>query len=135
MTKNPNGYTFERGTSRQRADKILQALAQPRTRHELTGLVHASLPTVQIYLSALLAAKAIHITDWRRNSPGSPTPVYLAGRGVNKARPKVKSPAERARSYRQRNPERVIADIERLRLARMKPRRDSLTSALYGAAA
>lgn len=128
-------YAFRYTSSLSKIDRILAALDKPRDRTELAGMVGLSVRATTSYLSALLdeSERRLHIHDWRRNSPGSPTPLYLAGAGKDKRKPRPMTGAERARK-RRACPELAIDQIQRKRLARIKPRRDPLAAALFGAA-
>lgn len=135
MTKKFNGYTFSYGPSIARMDIVLKCLEQPRTRRELAEMTSVGVRAIQSYLSTLMAEtpRRIHVCDWRKNTPGSPSAVYRVGNKPDKARPPAETGAARARK-RRKDAEYVIDNIYRQRAARIKPRRDAMTTALFGAA-
>lgn len=137
MTTKPlNGYTFKNAASLARMARVLNLLEAPHTRSELAAATGIGINAMDRYLSALIDVrpKKIHICDWRSNSHGCPSPVYLVGDKPNKRRPRAMTSAERQRRCRERNPESLVVEQERKRLARTKPRRDAMTAALFGAA-
>lgn len=111
---------------------MLDLLQRPNTRGDLAQAASMSVRTVQSYLTALLAEpRRIHVHDWRRNFPGSPSAVYLAGDKPDKKKPRRFTDAERSRR-RRADPDIAIDHIQRQRLARIKPRRDPMVAALFG---
>lgn len=130
-----NHYAFRYTTSQQKMGRMLELLQAPHTRAELAEAMGLSTRAVQCYLAALLAEteRRIHIHAWRKNSPGSPSAVYLAGAGKDRKKPKAETVAERSRR-RRKDPDFSIDAMQRNRLGRMKPRRDPLVTALFGAA-
>lgn len=58
--------------------------------HIARGYAHALTKRI------LLAAGVIHITAWRINGRGEPSPIYAIGPGKNKRRPSAETPAQRA---------------------------------------
>lgn len=134
-TKPNQGYTFRYTHSAARMERILELLKTPHTRQELAEASHIGVRGVQSYLAALMAEnpRRIHVHDWRPNSPGSPSAVYLVGNKRDKKKPRAMTPGERS-NKRRRDPDVAIDNIQRLRLARIKPRRDAMVAALFGQA-
>lgn len=135
MSKPNQGYAFRYETSLRKVDAILAALEQPKTRGELADAVGLSVRAVQSYLAMLLDKKnqRIRIQDWRPNSPGSPSAVYIAGAGRNKRKPRAMTAGERSKK-RYQCAEFAIQQMHINRMKRMKLARDPLTAALFGAA-
>lgn len=135
MTSPNQGYVFRYSHSAARMERILELLQMPHTRQELAEAAHIGVRGVQCYLTALMAEtpRRIHVHDWRINSPGSPSAIYLVGDHKDKRKPRAKTNAERMRK-RRADADVAIDHIQRQRLARIKPRRDAMTSALFGAA-
>lgn len=135
MTTPNQGYTFRYSHSQARMDRILDLLKKPHTRQDLAEATHIGVRGVQSYLTALMAEepRRIHVHDWRPNSPGSPSAVYLAGDHKDKRKPRARTAAERSRKRRQ-DADVAIDHIQRQRLQRIKPRRDPLTAAMFGPA-
>lgn len=135
MTKPNQGYAFRYGPAAARMERILALLSKPHTRQELAEATHIGVRGVQSYLTALMAEKPrrIHVHDWRPNSPGSPTAVYLLGDKRDKKKPRAMTAAERSRR-RRADADVAIDHILRQRLERTKPRRDPLTAAMFGPA-
>jgi predicted ArsR family transcriptional regulator len=52
-------------------------------------------------LTALREAGLIRISDWQRNFPGSPTPIYSFTPGNNKRKPKPYSNAEVCKRWKE----------------------------------
>jgi predicted ArsR family transcriptional regulator len=52
-------------------------------------------------LSALREAGLIRVSDWQRNFPGSPTPIYSFSPGQNKRKPKPYSNAEVCKRWKE----------------------------------
>lgn len=129
------GYTFRYSPSMTRMDRILALLKKPHTRQELAEASGIGVRGVQSYLTALMGQtpRPIHVHDWRRNSPGSPSAVYLCGNRPDKRRPRRMTAAERSRK-RRNDADVAIDHIQRQRLKRIKPKRDAMTSAFFGAA-
>lgn len=129
------GYTFRRQASQAKMDRMLELLTAPMTRAELAERMHISVRSVQSYLKALLAesTRRIYVHDWRPNSPGSPSAVYLCGNRPDKRRPRRMTAAECSRK-RRNDADVAIDHIQRQRLKRIKPKRDAMTSAFFGAA-
>ncbi len=48
----------------------------------------------------MLSAGVIHVTGWRHNSHGSPTPLYRLGPGRNRSMPKKQTEAVRSKARR-----------------------------------
>ena len=136
MTTPNQGYTFRYSHAAARMERILDLLQKPHTRQELAEATHIGVRGVQSYLTALMAEepRRIHVHDWRPNSPGSPTAVYLVGNRKDKKKPRAMTAAERSRK-RRADPEVAIDHIQRHRLSRMAPRRDPMIAALFGPAA
>jgi predicted ArsR family transcriptional regulator len=136
MTLHYQNYTFRNEASQARMVKVMELLKLPHTRDELAEALSISKNAMHAYLLALMteAPRKIHIHDWRRNSPGSPTPIYLVGDLPNKRRPMVMSNAQKKRKSRANNPERALDEIHAKRAARAKVQRDPLTAALFGKA-
>lgn len=133
MTTLNQGYTFRYSHAAARMERILDLLQKPHTRQELAEATHIGVRGVQSYLTALMAEtpRRIHVHDWRINSPGSPTAVYMAGDRKDKKKPRAMTAAERSRK-RRKDPDVAIDHIQRLRLSRIAPRRDPMISALFG---
>lgn len=132
-----NGYTFKYAASLARLDRIVALLKKPMTRHQLAQAAGIGVRGLQAYLSALLAEepRRIHICDWHRSHPGSPTAVYVAGAGKDKPAPKPLTNAERMRAIRaRRDADEALDIIMAQRAARRKPRRDPMVAALFGPA-
>ncbi len=55
------------------------------------------------YLRALLAQGRIHVGQWRRSRNGPMSPVYVAGPGVDAAKPPALTPGEKNRRHRCRH--------------------------------
>jgi predicted ArsR family transcriptional regulator len=53
-------------------------------------------------LSALREAGLIRVSDWQRNFPGPPTPIYSFTPGANKRKPKPYSNAEVSKRWKER---------------------------------
>ena len=134
-TKHQQGYTFAKQATQIRMARLLELLKTPHTRAELSEALACSIRTTQVYLAALLGEKRIHIADWRRNSPGEPSPIYLLGNEPHKHRPRKFTQAQRIDRYRQNHPEVEFNATMRKRLARAVPRRDPLVAAFFGGAA
>lgn len=136
MTTPNQGYTFRYSHAAARMERILDLLQKPHTRQELAEATHIGVRGVQSYLTALMAEapRRIHVHDWRPNSPGSPTAVYLAGDRKDKKKPRARTEAERSRKRRS-DPDVAIDHIQRHRLSRIQPRRDPMIAALFGPAA
>ena len=65
------------------------------------------------YLDALLAQKRIHVGRWKRSRNGPMSPVYVAGPGVNAAKPAVLNSAEKNSRHRARR--KTLAEGAELR--------------------
>lgn len=128
-----NGYTFRNAASLARIGRMLELLQAPHTRAELAVATGVGIGAMGRYLTALKADKRIHICDWRKNAPGSPSPVYLVGNKPNKRRPRPLTAAEKAKRCRDRNPERQVERAMARRLERLEIRPDPLAVALFGA--
>lgn len=141
MTAPNQGYVFRYSHAAARMERILELLKKPHTRKELAEATNIGVRGVQSYLTALMAEepRRIHVHDWRTNSPGSPSAVYLIGNRKDKKKPRRKDGSERMRSQRRRqDPDVAIDHIQRQRLARINargPRRDPMIAALFGPAA
>jgi len=135
MTRHNQGYAFRYSTSLRRLDRLLELLQVPMTRHELADAMGLSVRAVQAYLTMLLAEqdRRIHIGDWRRASPGSPAPIYVAGPGKDKRKPRAFTASERSRK-RYKCPEYAMDQMAINRAKRMRLQRDPLTAALFGVA-
>lgn len=129
------GYTFRNGASLAKLERILTVLAEPKTRSELCEIIGIGLRSLHPYLNHLMDPenRRVHICGWRRNSPGSPSPLYLVGDLPDKRRPRAVTNAERL-AKRRKDPEWAIDQRNIQRLEHMKPRRDKLTAALFGKA-
>lgn len=136
MSKPNQGYAFTNEASLRKIDAILTALEQPKTRAELAEAVGLSIRAVQSYLKMLLAeeTRRVHISDWRPNSPGSPSAVYVAKPGGrDKRKPRAMTAGERSKK-RYRDAEFAITQAGLARVKRMKMARDPMTAAFFGAA-
>lgn len=130
-----NGYTFRNAASRARLERVLKLLAAPHTKLELAEATNIGHNAMKHYLNALKADGKIYIFAWQPNSPGSPSPIYLAGEGKDKRRPRAMTAAQKTRAHRLRSPESFVIEMERKRLQRIKPAADPLAVALFGVAA
>lgn len=102
-------------------DRIAAELRKgaPLTKFDLELRCHLSLRNVNAYLKVMREAGDIHIHGYRRDTPhGPPTTVWAWGAGVDAKKPRPKTCAQIARSYRQRNPEAAIREINRKRRKR-----------------
>jgi len=127
-------YRLDSTAAQIRIGRFLATLAEPRTRNELAELLHCSTKTAQIYLGFLMEDQRIHVHDWRRDHPGTPSAVYLAGPGVNKARPRAQTPRQKGRRYRERHPDRCVEVVMRKRIKRLEPQRSDDVAMPFGAA-
>lgn len=91
----------------------------PLTKFDLELRCHLSVRNVNAYLKVMHEAGDIHIHGYRRDTPhGPPTTVWAWGTGKDAKKPRPRTYAEIARSYRKRNPEAVIREIKRKRRQR-----------------
>lgn len=85
---------------------VLLASSEPLDMKEIGRRAHLSEGTVYNYRIQLMTAGLIHISGYRKEGPGEPTPLFAAGRAPSDpVRPpprKWESEAERARHYRYR---------------------------------
>jgi len=65
------------------------------------------------YLDALVAQERIHVGRWKRSRNGPMSPVYVAGPGINAAKPAVLSSAEKNSRHRARH--KALAEGAELR--------------------
>jgi predicted ArsR family transcriptional regulator len=70
---------------------------------EISEVAHISERTLVSsgVLTALREAGLIRISDWQRNFPGSPTPIYSFTPGTNKRKPKPYSNAEVCKRWKE----------------------------------
>jgi predicted ArsR family transcriptional regulator len=68
---------------------------------EVTGISDRYLVSSGV-LKALREAGLIRVSDWQRNFPGSPTPIYSFTPGANKRKPKPYSEADIAKRWKER---------------------------------
>jgi predicted ArsR family transcriptional regulator len=71
---------------------------------EIAEVAHVSERTLVSsgVLTALREAGLIRVSDWQRNFPGSPTPIYSFTPGPNKRKPKPYSDAEVSKRWKER---------------------------------
>lgn len=132
MTRHYLDYSFTNTASLERKAKVLDLLKKPHTRAELAKATGIGVNGMHAYLLALKGEKLIHVSGWRRNSPGSPSPIYMVGNKRNAPKPRPVTNAEKTRKWRDNNPERVIQDIHKKRMARAVLQVDPITAALFG---
>lgn len=82
--------------------RVLEALERgiPLSMKEIGEIAHVSPRSVREYLQHLRAANEAHIAEWRDNSPGSPTPLWVLGTGEDAEKPVPMTDAERHRRDR-----------------------------------
>jgi predicted ArsR family transcriptional regulator len=69
----------------------------PATAVELSETAHTARNYAHSLMrNVLLAAGVVHITAWRINGRGEPSPIYAIGPGKSKRRPRAETPAQRA---------------------------------------
>ena len=84
--------------------RILDVLLRevPMSDVEIARIAFVSHRSVKEYLRDLHAERVIHIHEWRSNSPGSPTRVWVIGNGEDAQKPARLTSAERRRKDRAR---------------------------------
>jgi hypothetical protein len=83
-------------------DDVLAALEQhgDMTAHRVATMLAVRSDNVRQVLTRLQDRKAVHVVDWCTQASGQrvyPRPIYSAGPGVNKRRPKPLTESERHR--------------------------------------
>lgn len=87
------------------------------SRDEIAEEAYCSPATLRTkdYMSKLVSEGLVHISSWRRNSPGRASPIYAAGRGVNAKKPRKITSAERTKAWKKRTQyNRRRADARRI---------------------
>lgn len=130
--------TFERSPAVARLARIEALLrAESLTVLQLSERLHVSKKTAQTYKQHL--APHLYIARWDTSRPGQPAPAFAWGQRKDAKRPVPMTAKEKGAAYRkrlrQKRPEAWIAKANRERAARLRPRRDALVAAFFGAAA
>lgn len=114
---------------------ILRTLVQPHSRRELSVALGVDIRTVQSHLTAIREEKPrpVSIVRWKRNSPGSPTPIYAISDLPDAPRPMRFSSAKTTARSRC-DPETRWEEAKRRKAARIVPFRDPFTTAFFGPA-
>lgn len=100
-----NRYTFEKSHA---LDRVIAALQKaPATQKELEQSCFVSQAHIRNVLIYLRKEKRIHISQWRRNTSGKPTPTYAIGSRRDAPRPIRLSAAEKHKAYRSRMREKL----------------------------
>jgi len=131
-----NGYTFTKKASIARLEKLLALLAKPMTALELGEAMSADKRTINACIRELRSGDVlrVYIAGWRQNCPGSPSPIYAAGPGPDKRKPRALTDRQKYKRRIAKNPEAAIRSMQRKRLAGLRLERDPLTAALFGGA-
>jgi hypothetical protein len=89
---------------RMSAHRIVKALAAGQmTHHDIAEAAGIAPEYCRHMLLWMVKADMVHVCDWmKRNQYGQLSPVYAAGKGVNKSKPAGAGNAERLRARRQR---------------------------------
>ncbi len=91
------------------------------SKYDLELRLGITMRNVNAYLKLMHEAGEIYIAGYRRDSPhGSPTTMWGYGNLPDAKRPKPKTQAQKAKQYRELNPEAVIREIYRKRAQRYK---------------
>jgi hypothetical protein len=82
--------------------RVLEALERgiPLSQIEIGGIAYVSPRSVREYLQHLRATNEARIAEWRDNSPGSPTPLWMLGSGEDAPKPTPMTSAECRRRSR-----------------------------------
>lgn len=135
-SRSNNGYRFTRKAGVARLEKLLALLATPMTALELAEAMSADKRTINACIRELRSGDVlrVYVFDWRQNCPGSPSPIYAAGPGPDKRKPRALTNHQKYKRYIAKNPEAAVRSMQRKRVVSMKLARDPLTAALFGAA-
>ena len=129
-----NGYTFARSSSQTKRDRLLALLKAGGTAAQLGANLGLQKNAVLRYIEAARRdGVKIRVSVWSPNSPGSPSPVYKLGARPDASKPAPVPLVERKRRHRAKD---GVAEAEAMakRAKRLKPWRDPMTAALFGAA-
>ena len=79
----------------EKQQRILDLLATPKRRRDLAIWSDMSETAIEPILKSLhnASARLIHISGWYKNANGSYVPIYQAGEGIDKEKPKGGVPA------------------------------------------
>lgn len=100
--------------------------------HHLAEALHMSGRNIRQYIGYLMQTEQIHIGSWRSRESWGPVKRYRLGPGRDAPRPRPRTSAELSARHRKNNPNRGLKDMMVKRLQHLKPRRDPMTSALFG---
>lgn len=99
--------------------RIVKVLAEhgPMDLHKLAELACITYKSLRYeYRHTLVDEGKIHLFDWRKNTQGSPTPIYAAGPGEPAKRPKKFTSKElrlRSGTKAQKTAERRLSNLKR----------------------
>lgn len=145
MRVTPPAYTYERGPSLVLQERIVAALLAaagdgrgPIDAPTVAVAVHTSERNARRYLNHMRAQgskRRVRIGGWRRGErSGMATALYTAGVKEDTPRPPKYTPSQLNKRYRNNNPDKVV-DVQLAKRAQwLRPRRDEMTTALFGAA-
>lgn len=132
---NPN-FTFKTPRAQANIEKIRQKfLLSPEDMEvsEVAALLFMTERNVSQYVEYLRGIQRLHVGSWRRRTSWGPVRKYRWGPGKDAPRPEPYTKAELSKRHRKANPERAVDKLMQTRKSRLKPQRDPLTSALFGA--